>query len=473
MIYSAFYLYLTLAYWESKMDLQMEFSGSNSLAARCLREIVKMKKREKKNEKERIETKLEEEQNVVSEKNTSKFGKIVREIFVNVLGGVLTTAILFTGSLASGIYSDIKSIPNMATKEDIADMLTLEDIKDMATAEDIKDIVTQKDLTVLSNQIEGIDKKYDNINKKYDEMNRSIGVIQGRLGVIVEPNADFVNMINQTYESYDSVYDGAQKNVWIDLKQEVGKDLITGDTYKAEDLENDTIILSYVDKNNDEVFFKGSFNEDNQWNGNCIINKYSDGNLNYIMNANYEEGKLVNYNQVFTYVNTADIEVWAISSRTVDGSGNAGHTLTYYKEKEWKKNFENQYLKAENIINEEYFYNIMDLKIEGYYNGYTSDGLFNDTSEEAYMIKYTSDGYVRMLYSGGFAAGQPHEMDRNALAIAWGHDEKNYYYYVGKIDDLSKIGDQWIKTSVDEVKSMIKNLNIDAMEQLNWYDDVA
>lgn len=473
MISSAFYLYLTLAYWESKMNLQMEFSGHNSLSVRCLQEIVKMKKREKNNKKEQIETKLEEVQNVVDEKNTSNFRKIGQDIFINVAGGVLTTAILFIVSIVSGIYSDIKSIPNMATKEDIAGMLTLEDIKDMATTEDIKEMVTQKDLKVLSSQIEGINEKYDNINEKYDEMNRSIGVMQGRLGVIVEPNEDFVNMINQTYESYDSVYDGAKKNVWIDLKQEVGKDLITGDTYKAEDLENDTIILSYIDENNDEVFFKGSFNEDNQWNGNCIINKYTDGNLNYIMNANYEEGTLVNYNQVFTYVNTADIEVWAISSRTVEGSGNAGHTLTYYKEKEWKKNFENQYLKAENIINEEYFYNVMDLKIEGYYNGYTSDGLFNDSSEKAYMIKYTLDGYVRMVYFGGFVAGQPHEMNRNALAIAWGHDEKNYYYYVGKIDDLSKIGDQWIKTSVDEAKSMIKNLNIDVMEQLNWYGDVA
>ena len=51
MIYSAFYLYLTLAYWESKMNLQMEFSGNDSLSARCLQEIIKMKRREKKNRK--------------------------------------------------------------------------------------------------------------------------------------------------------------------------------------------------------------------------------------------------------------------------------------------------------------------------------------------------------------------------------------------------------------------------------------
>lgn len=118
----------------------------------------------------------------------------------------------------------------------------------------------------------------------------------------------------------------------------------------------------------------------------------------------------------------------------------------------------------------------MDLDIEGYYNGYTSDGYFNDENEDetedetAYMIKYTEEGYVRLFYSGKFASGQPRDLSGKAVAISLGYDRENYYYYSGAIEDISKIGDDWRKISIEEIKQIITNGNYDS--SLIWYGEV-
>ena len=114
----------------------------------------------------------------------------------------------------------------------------------------------------------------------------------------------------------------------------------------------------------------------------------------------------------------------------------------------------------------------MDLDIEGYYNGYTSDGYFNDENEDgtAYMIKYTEEGYVRLFYFGKFASGQPRDLSGKAVAISLGHDGENYYYYSGEIENISEIGDNWRKISVEEIKPIIKNINYEG--SLVWYGEV-
>lgn len=470
------------------MDKETTFVDYNNLLWR-LREMAEMKILDKikriKKTKEQVKEPCEAPQNTVKSQceetkidedsgkmKTSGLPEFIHDVAVNVAGGLLLLVITAILALFTGIYKNIKSIPNLASKNDIVNMVTTNDIEDMATKDDITNMATQNDIEVLTNKVDGINEKYNELSVKYDELNRSIGVLQGRLGRMIEPNENLINRMTQAFNSYDSALAESDNYVWIDTKQVVGKDITTGVTYTAEDLENETVIFSYLDENNNEVFFKGAYNENNQWDGNCIINKYLDGNLNFIMNADYESGKLVSYHQVFSYVNTANTEVWAISSRTVEEDGNAGQTWTYFKESEWKKDFEKNYLKAENIINEEYFYNIMirDLKIEGYYNGYTSDGYFNDENANAYMIKYTEDGYVRMVYSGSFANGQPYDTKGNALIISLGRDGEKYYYYSGKIDDTSPIAEDWQEISIDEIKKKINSLNYEG--PLIWYGEV-
>lgn len=488
-----FYFYLTGVNWEDKMSVEAVAVTYNSLLERHLQKISEMEKNEltmgnteavKPNEKVESEIKNVNESERVNdlkggseeiEKKQNRKRELLYPIIIATAGEVLSVFIIAIVAGVTGIYSDIKSIPNMATKEDIADMVTTTDIADMVTTADIADMATTNNINGMSKAIDELEGKIDDIDKEYDdkyeELIRSVGVLEGRLGIYVDPTMDVISKINETYSSYDNTYNESNNYVWMDLKQEVGRDFITGAPYTAEDLENEIVILSYIDENNDEVFFKGTFNENNQWEGNCIINKYSNGNLKYIMNANYESGKLITYNQVFSYVNSLNKEVWAISSRTVEEKGNAGQTWTYFKEREYKKYFENEYLTAENIINEEYFYNIMDLKIEGYYNGYTSNGYFNDESENAYMVRYNEDGYIRLFYTGRFVNGQAYDKTGSASVIAFGYDEENYYHYSGVIEDISKIGNGWEKISVDEVKKKIMNSNYSG--PLVLYGDVV
>lgn len=463
------------------MSEELIFFTYYSLLERHLQKISVMKNkgnREKAeavklNEKVKSETRsVSESQNVdepisvskskgrseeVGEKQSNKKEMLLYPIIVTTIAEVLTAVIIAVGVGVTGIYGDIKSISQMATKDDIADMVTTDDIDNMVSKDDIANMATEKDIDGVKEDIGEVKDRIGVIENDYKEINNKIGVIEGRLGIYVEPNKDLIDKMNAACITYEDAYNESDNYVWEDLNKEVGRNYVTGDVYTAEDLKDEIVLLSYFDEDNNEVFCKGVYNEDNQWDGNCIINKYSNGNLIYIMNASYESGKLIAYKQVFSYTNSSDITVWAISSRTVKEKGNAGQTWTYFKEREWKKDFENEYLKAEDIINEEYFYNRMDLEMEGYYSGYTSDGYFNDENENAYMVKYTRDGHIRMFYSGAFANGQPHDMKGNASIIAFGYDEENYYYYTGQIDDISKIGNGWKKISVEEVKEKIND----------------
>lgn len=494
------------------MGVEIVFFTYNSLLERHLQKISRMEKKQfskaktngdKPNEAVKTVTKSESAENgaegikpneavktVTESRSTEsgtkehKAGKKQSELFysvvANVAGGVLAAIIIAFATRFTSVYRNIMSIPNMATKDDIVGMVKTDDIANMVTTDDISNMVTTDDIANMAttdkidniiNQVNELKERVGKVENNYNELNRTLGRIEGRLGTYLDADEELINKTNASCNSYENAYNESDNYVWEDLKLEVGRDYITGDIYTAEDLEDEIVILSYIDENNDEVFFKGSFNENNQWEGNCIINKYSNGNLKYIMNANYESGRLVTYNQVFSYVNSSNITVWAISSRTVGEEGNAGQTWTYFKEREWKKDFENEYLVADNIIDEKYFENRMNLKKEGYYNGYTSDGYFNDKSESAYMVKYSMDGYIRMFYSGQFVDGQPHDLTGNASVIAFGHDEENYYYYKGMINDISKIGDGWEKIPVEEVKK--KFLSVDYSESLFLYGEVV
>ena len=425
---------------------------------------------------------LESYKRKMDNERKEKVKKFTHEVFVNIVGGlallIITTIISAIVVSTTGIYRDIKSIPNMATKDDIEGMVKSDDIKNMATTDDIKNIATKDDINDMATQkdVEGLQTKIDSLEILYNDLNRSVGKLEGALDVVLNPNEYVKNEIGQTYDSYNAAYQKSEGNAWKNFVQVIGNDFKTGAPYTAEDVANKTMVVSYFDENNDEVFFKGRFNEDNKWDGNCVINKYRDGNLIFIMNANYEAGKLETYNQVFSYTNASNKEVWAISSREVGEEGNLGETWTYDKEGEWKKDFANRYLQSECIFDEKDFYDMMDLKmnlkLEGYYNGYTSDGYFNDTNENAYMVKYTEDGYVRTLYSGQFENGQPHDLTGKAFAISLGHDRKNYYYYCGIIEDLSKISeieDGWQLISVEEIEQKINADDYNC--SLDWFSE--
>lgn len=65
----------------------------------------------------------------------------LRNVMANTAGGVLSVVVIAIIAGITGIYNDIKSIPNLATKADISEMVTISDIENMVTTSDIENML--------------------------------------------------------------------------------------------------------------------------------------------------------------------------------------------------------------------------------------------------------------------------------------------------------------------------------------------
>lgn len=297
-----------------------------------------------------------------------------------------------------------------------------------------------------------------------------IGVLKGKVSIIenlyisestqIKSSGELSESIISNYQNDMSVQKAQNEKVVSGFQQYVAIDANTDDEYTLPDLEDKTIIMAY-DENGEEIFFKGQYDENGYWNGNCIINRYKDDKLTMIMDAIYVSGKLISYEQVFSYTTSFGNDVWAISKRTVlDEDVRSGETWTYFKNEDYEKYFNEKNLSDIDIINTSAFKKMIDLKVEGYYNGYTSEGKYNDSREDAYLVKYKEGGDVRYLYVGRMKDGVPNDGSGNAWSISWGYANDGYHYYKGKFSDGKRSGTpdkDWTKPMSQEKIDSIVN----------------
>lgn len=297
----------------------------------------------------------------------------------------------------------------------------------------------QDDISDVSNDLKEYEK---DINSKIEELNRVIGRLQGATGIVnneitVNENGQFALLVKNTYQSDQSVYLSSGATLWNDNNEIIAENAYTDIVYTVEELENITIILHYTE-NGEDVFLKGQFDENGYWDGNCVINRYQDGNLTMIMDAIYNSGILFSYEQVFTYKKLSGYNVWAIAAREIDGDVKSGYTWTYYKYDNYVQDFSTEVAQSSDIINVEEFKSKVELFLEGYYSGYTSNGYYNDDTGNAYLIKYFEPGVIenainpviRTFYQGNFVDGQPDDDSYNSWHIAR-ESNTSYMYYRG------------------------------------------
>lgn len=204
----------------------------------------------------------------------------------------------------------------------------------------------------------------------------------------------------------------------------------TNEIINSDEIANKTIVVPYTE-NGLRVVFCGKYNEKFHWDDTCVLNVYKNDILVNITEANYDDGRLINYKQAFL-----DDGVWYTSRRYVVGvedgiNINAGETWKYKQISKIQMNFSFEEATSNDMLTVDALRLRENTGLLEYYSGNTWNGKYNDKSDDALFIKYNEDGTVKTLYKGGFINGLFHDESGKAWEIAELNDTNQYYYYTG------------------------------------------
>ncbi|WP_298024630.1 hypothetical protein [uncultured Dysosmobacter sp.] len=335
----------------------------------------------------------------------------------------------------------------------------------------------EKRADITDNRIEAVE---SNLNSKMDEMKEDlqddISGIQNDINRLenlilpfleLRPSAETAQQISYTYGGIDEINrDGKLSFLSTSIVAYSGH----GAEFTTEQLADLKLLLPYRE-GNQEVFFYGQFDENDCWDGDCLVNIYEDGKLALITDAVYENGKLLTFKQAFPDTTTGGQKVWTFSERTSEDDFSTGQTWHYFWDGDRKRAFLFDDVTAEDMISADAFLAGLEGGLEGYYCGVNSEGHFNDDTGNAYMVKYFADGTVRTLYSGKFVDGQFDDTSGNAWMIGKLDMGKPYSYYKGNFKDgnATEGGQHWIYDLPEEdVAAFLSEIGFQCGCDLVW-----
>lgn len=262
------------------------------------------------------------------------------------------------------------------------------------------------------------------------------------------------------------------ENPTWDAEDIIASDLISGEEYSAGFLAGKKLLIPYTN-NGQEVVFFGQFNENYHWDKDCIINVYAHDKLILIMDAEYDDGKLVTYQQVLTETLQTGQDVWVVTEREHRADLNYGETWNYDRTEDYKKQFELDQVQMQDVVSAEDFIAKIDTPVDSYYRGNTSNGIYNDNTGEAYLVRYNEDGTVKVLYKGCFSDGKFDDSTGKAWELVF--DSSNginqYFYYKG----IFRKGNRADSKKIDYVTREQIDQITEGMEfpcDMEWYDKV-
>lgn len=297
-----------------------------------------------------------------------------------------------------------------------------------------------------------------------DGLNTRVSLIEQRLDMIpIAASAVISSDIQATIEAND--ISKVTSAPMASSNTIIGNDA-EGNVYLAEDMVNQTILLTYTE-NSQEVYFVGQFDEEYHWNGNCIINVYNqDNSLSIITEAYYESGTLIDYKQIFP-----ENSHWVYSERKKVNKANEGKTYVYSWDYKQIKNFTLTNVKSDDIYTAANFAEKIDGTLKNYYKGNTSDGRYNDNTGNAYLVCYDDQGYVLSLYIGQFKNGKYDDMSGNAIEVVFdsSNNINRYFFYKGKFKNGSRVNDENIEyVSIEQLQVLLKNIEFEC--SLDWME---
>ncbi len=321
---------------------------------------------------------------------------------------------------------------------------------------------------------EDIEDTNDKIDEVKDDLSEDIKCITNKIDNFLFAGA-YMRLfpsqdISFAHETVTNEYKLAQPT-WTTMDV-VAVDPVSDKEYVAKDLANITLLLPYTE-NGQEVYFYGQFNDNNHWDDNCIINVYENNELVLIMDAVYDDGKLVEYKQVLPYTTGKGKAAWIVSDRKALDGYNSGNSWSYLRTKSYTKNFTPDTVVAGNIMSVESFTESLDEILEGFYHGNTLNGLYNDSTGNAYQVKYFEDGTVSMVYQGMFKDGQFEDSTGNAWYICKEIDTE-YMYYKGTFSSGKPLNDSDSTfenpISLERIKEIIKGKEFEC--EIKWYENM-
>lgn len=247
----------------------------------------------------------------------------------------------------------------------------------------------------------------------------------------------------------------------VDADTCIGTDA-EGNIYLAEDLINETILLTYTEEDK-EVYFLGQYNEDYKWNGYCVTNAYyTDGTLYGICESNFDDGKRLDYK---SFVLTKKDE-WIYSDKVCNDEVNSGVNILYSLNYDKVKNFTGTNVRIADMLYTDEFIEATNPTMLKYYSGNTGNEKYNDDSGKAYEIKYDKDGTVTLLYVGRFKDGTFNDMTGNAWEIVYAEKYGYYVYNTGNFKDGHTDNPSGKAINIDEITQIISGY--DFSSELKW-----
>lgn len=237
-----------------------------------------------------------------------------------------------------------------------------------------------------------------------------------------------------------------------------------GKAYIAKDLIGQTILLTF-DQEDKETYFLGQYNDKYHWDGYCVINTYTDGVLNGVSESNFDDGNRLNYESFYLSDNQGE---WIYTDRDCKEDSNDGISIRYKLDYDKQKNFTLTNARASDIIYVENLASYDNKEVLSYYVGSTSDGVYNDNSGDAYLVRYNEDGFVNVFYKGCFQNGSFD--DTNAVEIVFDSSNDRYFLYQGTFVDGKRTSDDGIEyVTQNEIDTILKEN--ECPNDLKWYFD--
>lgn len=304
-------------------------------------------------------------------------------------------------------------------------------------------------LNHLSNEVDGINEKLDEItgalNISSITVASGIDSVVGNLSVVDNNNSTSTSALEPTTV--------------------IGTD-VDGKTYIAKDLINETILLVCTEEDK-EVYFLGKYNEDYHWDGFCITNSYYlDGSLYGICESNFDDGTRLDYKSIVRSEECSN--TWIYSDKICEHESNSGINKTYSLQYTNVKNFTNTNVRITDILNTDQFVEKTEPVLLRYYSGNSIDGVYNDTSGDAFLvINDEGSGNVKTIYQGKFKDGTFDDDSGNAWDIAYSSEYDTYVYNIGTFKNGNAINVESQTLQWNEAADKVKEFGIDM--ELNWY----